>query len=976
MKRKTVTRIILSMVLLCSLLFMAIPAMPVLADDPSQTITITKYSTTTADPTKIVAQWSVNITSMEVALPVLGDGVTHYWTQGPTLDPSDYWNQYETLNLKDKGALKGTDVKDLCELVGGAYSGGEIEILGSDGWGDRYPYANVYNPQPEQGPMTVCWWKDGVYSGADWPDGMLLAFFTSVTNGDEPGKFVFGDQDMHDCLPQAIWHYTDVTVNQVEYHMPSANGLYSKWVSQINIYPEPQVQWQLELKGADTYIMSQNEFENGATCSQGGHGISYTDGSGNVYTGMPLWLLCGWVDDGVEHQHGTGAFNDALAAAGYSVNVSAPNGFSYTFASATVARNNDIIVANTMNGVPLPDDKYPLALVGSALTSEEQNVSKIAKIELLDLPTIQTWNLELDGAISYTMTQAEFEDGVNCTTNNHAANFTDSSGTWKGLPLWLLCGWVDDDVQHQHGDGAFNDALASAGYTVNVSASDGFSYAFQSSVVARNNDIIVANTLNGVPLSKTGSKPPYPLKLVGSALTSGKQRIGAIVKIQLLNFPITQYSLTVNAVGSGSVAKVPDQATYNSGSSVQLTANPATGWSFAGWSGNLTGTTNPATVTMDANKTITATFTQNWNLQLTGLTGHTMPNTEFEALAAAYPVSCIVTSKDGLTQYTYSGVALWRLIAVVDGGEAGSFNDALAATGYSVNVSASDYTKTFGIADIAMNDGKIIANKVNSNPLTSNEWPLRYVWTGTSGGSMVSKIAEIKLINLPTLTITASAGANGTIDPSGGVSVVYSTDQTFTITPNAGCQVADVLVDGASVGAVGSYPFTNIIANHTISASFVKMMSSFSVTSMSVTYTPRQPRRDDTIIAGGTFRLPDGINFDPAADAVSLNIDGTSIVIPAGTFKKQPGREMVFSHDNHFNRGSFFRGFHATVRQDNAVIMMTLNVTRGTWDIHVNNINACDINNYDGVDVTLTIGPVVGTKHIDMTIDSLSYQNR
>jgi uncharacterized repeat protein (TIGR02543 family) len=967
MKRKTVSRIILSMVLLCSLLFVALPATPASADDPSQTITITKYSTTTADPTKIVAQWSVNITSMEAALPVLGDGVTHYWTQGPTLDPSDYWNPDETLNLKDKGALKGTDVKDLCELVGGAYSGGEIEILGSDGWGDRYPYANVYNPQPEQGPMTVCWWKDGVYSGADWPDGMLLAFFTTVANGDEPGKFVFGDQDMHDCLPEAIWHYTDVTVNQVGYHMPSVNGLYSKWVSQINIYPEPQVQWQLELKGADTYIMSQNEFENGATCSQGGHGVSYTDGSGNVYTGMPLWLLCGWVDDGV--QHGTGAFNDALAAAGYSVNVSAADGFSYTFTSANVSRNNNIIVANTMNGAPLPDTKYPLALVGSALTSGKQKVSKIAKIELMGLPTIETWNLALEGATNYNMSQAEFESGVNCATNNHAQTYIDGSGTWKGLPLWLLCGWVDDDVQH--GEGAFNDALAAAGYQIKVNASDGYSYTFESAFIARNDNVIVANTLNDLPLPED----KYPLKVVGSALISGGQKVAKITSIQLLNLPSTQYSLTVNTVGSGSVAKDPDLASYNSGSSVQLTATPVAGWSFAGWSGNLTGTTSPATIIMDGNKTVTASFTQNWNLQLTGITSYTMPNAEFEALAATYPVSWVDSTNN------WSGVALWRLIAKIDGGDADSFNDALAAAGYSVNITATDgYVKGFSISGIARNDNRIIANRLNGLPLSQTgskpPFPLRFVGPGLSGGQMVSAISNILMLNIPTLTITASAGANGTIDPSGNVPVIYGSDQTFTITPNAGCQVSDVLVDGASVGAVDSYPFTNVTANHTISAAFVKMMSSFSVTSMSVTYTPRQPRRDDTIIAGGTFRLPDGVSFNPAADAVSLNIDGTSIIIPAGTFKKQPGKEMVFSHDNHFNRGSFFRGFHATVRQDNAVIMMTLNVTRGTWDIHVNNINASDINNYNGVDVTLTIGPVVGMKHIDMTIDSLSYQNR
>ncbi len=69
-------------------------------------------------------------------------------------------------------------------------------------------------------------------------------------------------------------------------------------------------------------------------------------------------------------------------------------------------------------------------------------------------------------------------------------------------------------------------------------------------------------------------------------------------------------------------------------------------------------------------------------------------------------------------------------------------------------------------------------------------------------------------------TITATAGANGGISPSGAVSVSAGNNQGFTITPNSGYQVANVLVDSVSVGTVTSYTFTNVQANHTISASF------------------------------------------------------------------------------------------------------------------------------------------------------------
>ena len=69
-------------------------------------------------------------------------------------------------------------------------------------------------------------------------------------------------------------------------------------------------------------------------------------------------------------------------------------------------------------------------------------------------------------------------------------------------------------------------------------------------------------------------------------------------------------------------------------------------------------------------------------------------------------------------------------------------------------------------------------------------------------------------------TIVATSGANGSISPSAVVVVNYGSDTTFSITPAAGCHVADVVVDGNPVGPVLSYKFTNVTSNHTIAASF------------------------------------------------------------------------------------------------------------------------------------------------------------
>jgi uncharacterized repeat protein (TIGR02543 family) len=74
------------------------------------------------------------------------------------------------------------------------------------------------------------------------------------------------------------------------------------------------------------------------------------------------------------------------------------------------------------------------------------------------------------------------------------------------------------------------------------------------------------------------------------------------------NFSANTFTLNVTAI-NGTVVKNPNQATYNSGSTVQLTATPNSGYTFTSWSGDATGSTNPLTVTMNANKNITANFT-------------------------------------------------------------------------------------------------------------------------------------------------------------------------------------------------------------------------------------------------------------------------------------------------------------------------------------------------------------------------------
>src|SRR3989304_3646197 len=128
-----------------------------------------------------------------------------------------------------------------------------------------------------------------------------------------------------------------------------------------------------------------------------------------------------------------------------------------------------------------------------------------------------------------------------------------------------------------------------------------------------------------------------------------------------------------------------------------------------------------------------------------------------------------------------------------------------------------------------------------------------------------------------TYTITASAGANGTISPSGTINVNYGSNQTFTIAPNSGCRVADVLVDGSSGGAGTTYTFSNVTANHTISATYAISAYNLTVTKAGTG-------------SGTVTSSPAGINCGASCSA-AYNY-GTSVTLTASQ-----------------NTGSFFAGW-------------------------------------------------------------------
>ncbi len=241
---------------------------------------------------------------------------------------------------------------------------------------------------------------------------------------------------------------------------------------------------------------------------------------------------------------------DLLALAGgadstMGVQVEAQDGYSMTFSYDQIDQGKFItydpgtgdetnkggdlrpILAYEMGGKPLNlDTDGGLRLV---VISEKPNqvvdghwsVKFVNKLTIK--PLSEEWSLDLQGAINDIVDRGSFES---CSTGKcHQASWTDDEAqTWKGTPLYLLVGRVDDENKHENS--AFSVDLADQGYSIEIVAEDGYSVTLDSARVKNNKEIIVAYQVNDNPLIDTD----FPLKLVGPALAKD-ENIGQIAKI-------------------------------------------------------------------------------------------------------------------------------------------------------------------------------------------------------------------------------------------------------------------------------------------------------------------------------------------------------------------------------------------------------------------------------------------------------------
>ena len=109
---------------------------------------------------------------------------------------------------------------------------------------------------------------------------------------------------------------------------------------------------------------------------------------------------------------------------------------------------------------------------------------------------------------------------------------------------------------------------------------------------------------------------------------------------------------------------------------------------------------------------------------------------------------------------------------------------------------------------------------VDGVPIEGPFTPLPFIYTLSN--ITVTHTIRAEFSDVAVITITATAGPDGTISPSGAIVVPVAENRIFTVSPNQGFKILDVVVDGISVGPVESYTFTNVQADHSISAVFTE----------------------------------------------------------------------------------------------------------------------------------------------------------
>lgn len=264
--------------------------------------------------------------------------------------------------------------------------------------------------------------------------------------------------------------------------------------------------------------------------------------------------------------------------------------------------------------------------------------------------------------------------------------------------------------------------------------------------------------------------------------------------------PPTLYTLTVNVIpsGAGSVTVNPLKGTYAQNEVVSLTAYPASGNSFTGWSGGLSGSTNPTTITMTTNKTVNANFSipvQEMEVPAGGIimyTGSTAPtgftkieNLKFVMTSSSTAVNKTSTS-DNLSGHTHS-VPASSTNGAHTHSTSGSTNSAPTTAyyyhGQGITFASAGHSHTVSTQNTSSSGGHSHAAFTSSAAGTIYP-PYRVLnfIKNTSGGLKVAPLGSIVMIGSGVSVPSGWAvcnGSNGTVDLRGRFAYGTVTNQSL-----------------------------------------------------------------------------------------------------------------------------------------------------------------------------------------------------
>lgn len=298
-----------------------------------------------------------------------------------------------------------------------------------------------------------------------------------------------------------------------------------------------------------------------------------------------------------------------------------------------------------------------------------------------------------------------------------------------------------------------------------------------------------------------------------------------------------QYMITVNAGANGTIT--PATAVYAFGATPSFDITPNAGYGIVDVTvdGESVGAVENYTFTaLEANHTIAATFAQyqftitatagsNGTITPSGVTNMIYNGNQTYSIAAAagYHIQDVFVdgvSVGAVTSYSFTGVTANHTIHAMFAADEYTITVNQPAHG---TITPGTITVTYGatptfvitpatgysVATITLNGTNVINAATNVNGV--------YTYTLPAVSANATLTATMNAI---TYTINATAGANGTIAPAGVSTVNYGANKAYTITPANGYVVDQVTVDGINMGAIGAYTFVNVVANHTIHATF------------------------------------------------------------------------------------------------------------------------------------------------------------